>query len=109
MTVEPLQAERCLTCHAPPTADHYEGAPCSTCHLPLARSGLPAERIADLELPADHEPEEFLRELHGRSVVEDPERCATCHTRDRCISCHVDAGLPEIALLAPAPVPGRGG
>jgi hypothetical protein len=103
MTVEPLQADRCLACHAPPSTAHLSGAPCATCHVPLAESGLPLERVARIDLPSDHEPEAFLRELHGRLVVDDAERCATCHTRDRCVSCHVDAGLPEIALLPPAP------
>jgi hypothetical protein len=78
-------------------------AECSVCHVPLAESGFPLERIEGLELPADHETGRFIRETHGLLVVEQASRCATCHTRDRCVSCHVDAGRGEIALLPPAP------
>jgi hypothetical protein len=104
MTVQPLEAERCLTCHAPPQAEHLDAmAPCTTCHVPLAESALPRERIAALEVPPDHDEEGFSRELHGQLVVREAQRCATCHTRERCVGCHVDANRPEMSLVPPAP------
>jgi hypothetical protein len=103
MTVDPLAAERCLGCHTRPNTPHLVGAPCATCHLTLAESRLPLERIAAFEVPADHESGRFILETHGALAVEETSRCATCHTQDRCVSCHVDAGRAEIALIPLAP------
>jgi len=103
MTVEPMQAARCLDCHARPGTEHLVGADCASCHVPLAEAGFPLERIAALTLPSDHTADGFLRETHGRLVVAEASRCATCHTRDLCVSCHVDATRAEMALLPVAP------
>ena len=103
MTVAPLQAERCLACHGNPPASHVVAAPCALCHEPLAESGLPLERIAALPLPSDHEMGRFVAELHGDMVAEGASRCSTCHTRERCLACHVDASRPELALVPAAP------
>src|SRR5690606_6694989 len=39
----------------------------------------------------------------GDLSVSDPARCATCHTQDRCLTCHVDADRSELAAIPPAP------
>jgi len=103
MTVEPLEAETCLTCHGEPPADHLLNQGCEACHEPLATSGLPLARIAATPVPADHESGAFVREAHGEWVVEQPARCATCHTRERCLACHLDVEREELALLPVAP------
>jgi hypothetical protein len=103
MTVEPLAAGTCLACHGHPATDHVQDASCETCHVPLAASELPLARIAAIEVPPDHGSGAFVRGAHGELVVEQPARCATCHTRDRCLSCHLDAGRDELALLPVAP------
>lgn len=105
MTVDSLEAGRCLNCHAH-EADperHYEVADCRQCHLPLAETGLPVERIAAVPVPADHESGAFIREIHGSRAPEEVARCATCHTRERCAACHVDVDRPSIQALPTAP------
>ena len=103
MTVEPLEAGRCLSCHGHPATSPFQDASCQLCHEPLAESELPLERIAGIEAPPDHQSGEFIREQHGELVREETARCATCHTRDRCLACHVDQGREELALLPLAP------
>jgi hypothetical protein len=103
MTVDPLGGARCVACHEPPGADHFVDADCATCHVPLAESSLTLERIEALVVPADHETGSFIRGEHGRLVLEQSARCATCHTQERCVACHVDATRPEIARIPAAP------
>jgi hypothetical protein len=95
----------CESCHEHETPDHYVTGACGTCHLPLAETGWETARIADLATPVDHEPgDPFLIEQHGPASGDDLERCTTCHTQDRCASCHVNAAVvPEIAAIAAAP------
>ena len=49
---------------------------------------------------------EFLTRVHGELAGVDLglEGCATCHTRERCTSCHVDGSLEPIPSLGFAPV-----
>lgn len=107
MNVQPLRAESCLTCHdirtehvaAPDTA-------CATCHLTLAEAGsLPRERIAKFAEPASHKEPRFL-DARGHGAQAKPPAgsaagvapsCATCHARDFCTQCHVNA--PEVAVI----------
>ena len=103
MTVEPLQAGLCLSCHEGPGIDHTGAADCEACHVPLATSRLPRERIVALEVPSDHAGGSFVRTLHGKDLLNQPGRCATCHTRERCLACHVDAAREELALIPAAP------
>jgi len=103
MATEPLEAERCLSCHGHPAESHTEDAPCRLCHEPLAESRLPVARIASFEVPGDHQSGRFVSRLHGDLVVDAPARCTTCHTRDRCLACHVDGTREELALIPPAP------
>lgn len=103
MTVEPLEAERCLSCHAHPGEQHVVDADCSTCHVPLARSDLPPERIAGMPAPPSHDQPEFVLELHGQEALDGTVSCTTCHTRDLCASCHVGGAADAIERLDPAP------
>lgn len=102
MAVEPVQAARCLTCHGDAPERHIVDAPCASCHISLASSGLPTERIAGLEVPSDHEGATFLAGGHGELIQDRSDRCATCHTRERCLTCHVDAERPTIQAMPEA-------
>jgi hypothetical protein len=96
-----IQFETCWQCHA--GTDHQNDAECVTCHIPLAESGFSRATIESFVPPADHGDPVFLAEQHGLAAGENPQRCATCHTADRCVACHVDAGRPEIEAMAFAP------
>lgn len=98
-----IQVGTCLSCHAHKAQEHQVDAQCSTCHVPLAQSGFTRVRIQAFEAPADHQEASFLAGGHGRSARAEPARCATCHTADRCVACHVDADRPEIARVPFAP------
>ena len=93
----------CLSCHEHRAQEHQVDAACATCHIPLAESGLSRGRIEAMRAPSDHEGEPFLAGGHGVSAGANVARCATCHTADRCVACHVDADRPEIAAMAFAP------
>ena len=101
--LESPRLETCFTCHAHETSDHYVAGTCETCHVPLARTGFDVPRLEGLPKPADHEDARFLDELHGASAPDGVGRCATCHTSDRCVSCHVDVDRPAIAAMPAAP------
>lgn len=96
----------CLSCHAHEAKDHYVDADCRTCHVPLARTAFNAEQVNALPLPEDHNRANFLLDVHGEMAKAGAQRCATCHTRERCTSCHVDVeGVAEIAAIPAAPSP----
>jgi predicted CXXCH cytochrome family protein len=93
---------RCLACHEHRAVDHYVDADCSTCHMPLADAPFDGARMAALPEPADHQVAAFLADVHGDLAREDITRCAVCHTRERCESCHVDAALVAAITALPA-------
>ena len=89
--------ERCLSCHAHRTADHLVSAPCATCHLPLRDArALSIARIQALPKPATHDDRfVFSHATEARSAS-----CQTCHTKESCSACHVNAArVPEIGAL----------
>jgi hypothetical protein len=99
-----VEVARCFTCHAHEAANHYVDADCATCHVPAAETPMGGRWLAELPYPADHVTGDFLRVTHGQMAGAEPFRCATCHTQERCTSCHVDAAhLPQIAAIPPAP------
>lgn len=99
-----IQEARCFSCHAHEAADHYVDADCATCHAPAAETPMGGRWLAALPYPSDHVTGDFLRETHGELAGAEPARCATCHTRERCTSCHVDAAhVPQIAAIPAAP------
>jgi hypothetical protein len=93
----------CFSCHAHETADHYATADCSTCHQPLAETRFGTARIAALPVPTDHDATSFLEQEHGRAARGDTGRCATCHTVERCLACHVDGQRRAIRAMPAAP------
>jgi hypothetical protein len=104
LEVVPLEAERCMSCHEEEPGAHFERRDCASCHRTLA--AVPAGDVLRdaLPTPDDHAVGEdaFLFD-HGFTGVDDDARCATCHTQDRCLSCHVSGDRGEIRALPTAP------
>jgi hypothetical protein len=96
-----VQMGTCFGCHE--GTEHQVDADCATCHIPLAESGFTRSRIERMQPPPDHSGEAFMAGGHGESAAVNTARCATCHTADRCVSCHVDTDRPEIAAMPWAP------
>ncbi len=93
---------RCLSCHEHEATKHYVDASCATCHRPLAETGFDRGRIASLPEPADHDRGGFLIETHGESAERSLATCQTCHTQERCTSCHVEGAERETVASMPA-------
>jgi hypothetical protein len=93
MAVVRAAPERCLSCHAHDASAHLaDDNVCSTCHRPLAAAtGLSEQRVAAIPKPPSHSTPEFTS-AHGRSALASGANCATCHARESCARCHVDAG-----------------
>ena len=106
----PLASASCATCHARES--------CSRCHVNAATqpviaalgpdprvARLMAGRAAVYPVPADHRSEGFNR-THGPVARGNTNRCAACHARPSCTSCHIGAGaadvLDEFRLLSRA-------
>jgi hypothetical protein len=107
---DPMEVSRelvlgqCLGCHGHPAESHLVDAPCETCHMPAAETPMGGGWLATLPYPADHATGDFLRGVHGELAGSEAARCATCHTQERCTSCHVNAeSVPEIAAIPEAP------
>lgn len=112
MGVSLAVSQSCLTCHGITTA-HFSApdTACTTCHLPLAQAArLKPEDIAGFGSPASHREPGFIADHGSQAAAQRREdrpvaaSCATCHARDFCIQCHVNAPeLPAIQALAPDP------
>jgi len=99
MDVGRARPERCLGCHGEGAPSHLAQAQCQPCHVPLHEaSGLSAETIAGFPKPPSHDSANWVlrhRQAAGGGT------CATCHTRDFCASCHVNAAtVPAVDSLA---------
>jgi hypothetical protein len=108
MRVRRTEVRQCLDCHDVRTV--HLAAPdsaCGTCHLTLAEAtALPKERVGEFPAPPSHR-EPGFDERHGK--LAEPEgagegmpvsvsrSCATCHAREFCITCHVNA--PEVPVI----------
>jgi hypothetical protein len=104
MTIQRADPATCLSCHGHQAQDHFVDATCSTCHNAFVESGLPPSRLAGLPVPSDHHVAGFVLEGHGLAASGQVQKCAVCHTRERCTSCHVNAeDIPEIAAVPAAP------
>jgi hypothetical protein len=105
MHVERATMERCQSCHTHKTSEHL-GAEnrCSTCHLTLVQSKeLSAARISAFPKPESHKSDTFARQ-HGAIAGERKIQCATCHSRESCARCHVNASSITAQFgLAPDP------
>ena len=97
-----VQLDTCWSCHAHRASQHQVDAQCSTCHVPLAQTGFDLSRIESIPTPSDHDAPSFLATDHGTLVQQDASRCATCHTRQRCVACHVDADQQDAIAAMPA-------
>lgn len=95
----------CATCHARES--------CSRCHLnattqPIIAALAPDERVASLvaskeavyPTPADHGADDFAWG-HGELARGSIARCATCHARSSCTTCHTGSGGSEVIRQVP--------
>lgn len=99
MEVRRAAIDNCLGCHAAGEG-HYVGAPCAECHVPLAKAqAYGVAEIREFPVPPDHENEFLLN--HGSAAESNIERCAVCHARELCSSCHVDA--PSVSAIQTLP------
>jgi hypothetical protein len=95
MEVRHTVVGNCLSCHRLP-AEHLAvpDSACTTCHLPLARvAHFTRADVARLPAPPSHSAADFGLTGHRGAGAS----CATCHARDFCITCHVNA--PETAAI----------
>ena len=111
MRIRLALVQRCLDCHHIQSA--HLAAPdtsCATCHVPLPlATRLTPRDIADFPVPDSHRRSDFTtghgklaRGSLGESKVS--AACATCHARDFCAECHVNAPeVPAIQALGPDP------
>lgn len=108
MTVQNAVVGQCLDCHGL-KAPHVDvpSAACATCHVRLTDApGLTRDDIARFPRPQSHRATNFLLGGHGRAArvqgtTSGPNAvaasCATCHARNLCITCHVNA--PESPVI----------
>jgi len=111
MSVRLAAVEQCLDCHD--IGQEHLVAPdsaCGTCHLPLANAArLLEEDIAAFAAPPSHDDGGFgIDGEHGTAAAVEgggiAQSCATCHARDYCLVCHVDAPeQPTIQALGTDP------
>ena len=112
MAVRNAVVEQCLDCHAL-NAAHFDlpAEACATCHVPLASApGLTTEGIARFSKPKSHDAPGFAlgghgKEAKGAGAPGTPQavaaNCATCHSQNLCMACHVNAPeVPAIQALA---------
>ena len=102
------RAEDCVDCHEP-GMPHLAATDreCARCHVPLAQAvALPEARIAAFPAPPSHDSADFAFAGHGRLATASrggrrPQpvaaSCSTCHAREFCLLCHVNA--PEVAAI----------
>ena len=110
MQVRTAVVRNCLDCHGV-EEEHLEApdTACATCHVQLVQAvRLTRDDVSRFPVPPSHQRPDFIEEGHGRQAGEGPgdvaASCATCHARDFCTECHVNA--PEVrAIQALAPDP----
>lgn len=107
----PVAAASCAVCHARES--------CARCHVNAASqpviaalgrdarvARLVAGKAAMYPVPADHHADDFNR-AHGKLARADIDRCAACHARTSCATCHIGAGASDV--LRRVPLAERGG
>ncbi len=97
MAVGRAAPERCLSCHAHRAPTHLAAADCNQCHRPLHQvTRLAALDITRFPRPASHDSTYAFTHAREASSL----TCSTCHTRETCASCHVNASqVAEIRAL----------
>lgn len=103
MRVTRATPESCQGCHTHRATSHL--APdnrCATCHVPIARSTtVTVAQLASLPKPPSHESPRYV-EQHAVRTEAEVLQCATCHSRESCARCHVNAAnVAAIAQLLP--------
>lgn len=104
MHVERAKPAQCQGCHTHRTSGHLAAETrCSTCHVPLTKATeLSVARISAFPKPETHQRADFA-EKHG-AIANLVPQCATCHARESCARCHVNAADFEARFnLAPDP------
>ena len=112
MAVRNAVVKQCLDCHGL-RAPHLDvpSAACATCHVRLTDApSLTRDDIRRFPRPQSHDAKDFMLGGHGKAakvpgISSGPlaiaASCATCHARNLCITCHVNAPeSPAIRALA---------
>lgn len=108
MAVQHAEVGNCLDCHQlGPSHLAVPDTACATCHLPLSDARtLTRTQVAAFPEPPSHERAGWELEGHGRAARPPgappgapsvAASCATCHARNFCITCHVNA--PEVGPI----------
>jgi predicted CXXCH cytochrome family protein len=105
-----LASASCSVCHARES--------CARCHVnassqpliaALGRDARVASLVAGLApiypVPPDHGSDAF-ETAHGVAARANVARCATCHARPSCTTCHVGSGAGEVLARIPLAQPG---
>jgi hypothetical protein len=101
-------AASCATCHAQDfCAQCHVNAPEVPAIQALASDPRSLAIRAELKAPASHADPAFLRQ-HGRQVRKSAATCATCHTQESCLTCHVGSPASVQAIRAAGPDRGKG-
>lgn len=103
MRVRAAVVRNCLDCHGIEEG-HLEApdSACATCHVQLVQAvRLSRADVSRFPVPPSHREPDFIEEGHGRQAEAGPGdvafSCATCHARDFCAECHVNA--PEVRAI----------
>ena len=103
MAVQGPISDQCVACHEPSTSHLGQtNTACATCHVTLAQADrLSRDDIAAFPAPEWHEAPDFVLGGHA-DLARVPSggvaaSCATCHAKDFCITCHVNA--PEVDAI----------
>lgn len=110
MSVERSAVSQCLECHDI-QASHFDAPDdaCADCHVTLPEATrLSEEQIMAFGAPSSHDAPDFATAGHGEAATAADgtvaASCATCHARDFCVTCHVDAPeQPVVQSLASDP------
>lgn len=92
--------EACFACHGRGDTHLEAGDRCRQCHVAVADvAAWDASRIAALPRPAQHDAPDFAQ-AHARAALAPASSCSTCHARESCERCHVNAArVPAIQAL----------
>jgi predicted CXXCH cytochrome family protein len=86
------EVQTCLNCHRIRESHLAADAACATCHIPLNQvARLTRDDVSRFPVPPSHRQPGFGSSGHGPLAKASLSSCATCHARDFCASCHVNA------------------
>ena len=101
MKVQRAPPTECISCHAHAAPTHLASeARCETCHVPLVKAvALSDSAIESFPMPPSHTNPAWIVS-HAPGSADALARCATCHARESCTRCHLNAStVPAIASL----------